>query len=199
MAHTSLALYELFSNRHDDAIRRLHRAIALDPNSSFARGNLGVAYSFGGEPDRSLAALEEAMRLSPRDFLMVIWHTASAWSQLHAEMPLSRRRGQSGAPLSGPDASVASGFLGLVGRSSAWLAGAGLRRRPRCRHRLSIFRRRQRAIAGARGGPSTARTSGDCGHRSPSITRTPTLGQTQPSLQRALNLLVRLGSGLGAN
>ena len=84
-AHTSLALYELFSNRHDDAIRRLHRAIALDPNSSFARGNLGVAYSFGGEPDRSLAALEEAKRLSPRDFLMVIWHTASAWSHLHAE------------------------------------------------------------------------------------------------------------------
>jgi adenylate cyclase len=84
-AHTSLALYELFSNRHDDAIRRLHRAIALDPNSSFARGNLGVAYNFGGAPDRSLAAVEEAMRLSPRDFLMVIWHTCSAWSHLHAE------------------------------------------------------------------------------------------------------------------
>ena len=84
-AHTSLAVYELFSNRHDDAIRRLNRAIALDPNSSFARGCLGVAYSFGGEPDRSLAALEEAKRLSPRDFLMVIWHTASAWSHLHAE------------------------------------------------------------------------------------------------------------------
>ena len=41
--------------------------------------------SFGGEPDRSLSALEEAMRLSPRDFLMVVWHTASAWSHLHAE------------------------------------------------------------------------------------------------------------------
>jgi tetratricopeptide (TPR) repeat protein len=81
----SMALHELFSNRHDDAIGRLHRAIALDPNSSFARGNLGVAYSFGGESDRSLAALEEAMRLSPRDFPMVIWHTASAWSHLHAE------------------------------------------------------------------------------------------------------------------
>jgi adenylate cyclase len=85
MAHTSLAVHELFSNRHDDAIRRLHRAIALDPNSSFARGYLGAAYSFGGEPDRSLEALEEAMRLSPRDFLMVIWHTCSAWSHLHAE------------------------------------------------------------------------------------------------------------------
>jgi adenylate cyclase len=85
MAHTSLAVYELFSNQHDDAIQRLHRAIALDPNSSFARGYLGVAYHFGGEPDRALSALEEAMRLSPRDFLTVIWHTASAWSHLHTE------------------------------------------------------------------------------------------------------------------
>jgi hypothetical protein len=25
------------------------------------------------------------MRLSPRDFLTVVWHTGSAWSQLHAE------------------------------------------------------------------------------------------------------------------
>jgi TolB-like protein len=84
-AQTSLALYELFSNRHDDAIRRLKRAIALDPNSSFARGNLGVAYSFGGQPDDSIVALEETKRLSPRDYLMVIWHTAGAWSHLHAE------------------------------------------------------------------------------------------------------------------
>jgi tetratricopeptide (TPR) repeat protein len=63
----------------------MHRAIALDPNSSFARGYLGTAYSFGGEPDPSLSALDEAIRLSPRDFLTVVWHTASAWSQLHAE------------------------------------------------------------------------------------------------------------------
>src|SRR5262249_55415930 len=53
-AQTSLAVYELFSDQHDDAIRRLSRAIELDPNSSFARGYLGTAYSFGGEPDRSL-------------------------------------------------------------------------------------------------------------------------------------------------
>ncbi len=84
-AQTSLGLYELFTNRHDEAIKRLQRAIELDPNSSFARGYLGIAYSFGGEPDRSHAALEEARRLSPRDFLMVIWHIGGAWSHLHAE------------------------------------------------------------------------------------------------------------------
>src|SRR5262249_26515417 len=70
---------------HDDAIKRLKRAIELDPNSSFARGYLGVALSFGGEPDSSIAAVEEAIRLSPRDYLMVIWYTVSAWSHLHAE------------------------------------------------------------------------------------------------------------------
>jgi adenylate cyclase len=84
-AQTALAVYELFSDQHDDAIRRLSRAIELDPNSSFARGYLGTAHSFGGDPDRSLAAVQDAMRLSPRDCLMVIWHTVSAWSHLHAE------------------------------------------------------------------------------------------------------------------
>ena len=85
MAQTALGLYELFSNQHDDAIKRINRAIELDTNSSFARGNLGVAYNFGGEPDRAIVALQEAMRLSPRDYLMVVWHTCYAWSHLHAE------------------------------------------------------------------------------------------------------------------
>ena len=85
IAHTVVGIYELFANRHDNAIKRLKRAIELDPNSSFARGNLGVALSFGGEPESSIQALGEAIRLSPRDYLMVIWYTASAWSHLHAE------------------------------------------------------------------------------------------------------------------
>jgi TolB-like protein/Flp pilus assembly protein TadD len=83
-AHTSLGLHELFSDRNDDAIRRLQRATELDPNSSFARGNLGVAYAFSGASDPAIQALQEAMRLSPRDFLMVIWYTASAWAHLSA-------------------------------------------------------------------------------------------------------------------
>jgi adenylate cyclase len=85
ISHTVLGIYELFTNRHDDAIERLKRAIEFDPNSSFARGYLGVVLSFGGDPDGSIAALEEAIRLSPRDYLMVIWYTAGAWSHLEAE------------------------------------------------------------------------------------------------------------------
>ena len=48
MAHTALAIFDLFSGRHDEARRRLHRALDLDPNSMFARGYLGMSYAFGG-------------------------------------------------------------------------------------------------------------------------------------------------------
>jgi adenylate cyclase len=83
-AHTSLSIHELFLGQHDNAIRRLLRAIDLDPNSSFARGYLGTAYAFCGECDPAIQNLQEAMRLSPRDFLMVVWFTVSAWAYLSA-------------------------------------------------------------------------------------------------------------------
>jgi adenylate cyclase len=83
-AHTSLSVHELFLGQHDNAIRRLLRAIDLDPNSSFARGYLGTAYAFGGECDPAIQNVQEAMRLSPRDFLMVVWFTVSAWAYLSA-------------------------------------------------------------------------------------------------------------------
>jgi tetratricopeptide (TPR) repeat protein len=84
-AHTMAAIDELFSGRHDDAIRRLRRAIELDPNSSFARGFLGAACAFGGEADLAIQQAQEAIRLSPRDYLVVIWHVTAAWAHLSAE------------------------------------------------------------------------------------------------------------------
>jgi tetratricopeptide (TPR) repeat protein len=84
-AHVTAAIDELFSGRHDDAIRRLRRAIELDPNSSFAYGVLGAAYAFGGEADLAIQQAQTAMRLSPRDFLNVLSHTTGAWAHLSAE------------------------------------------------------------------------------------------------------------------
>ena len=84
-AQTMVAGHELFSGRHDDAIRRLRRAIELDPNSSFARGWLGAAYTFGGESDLAIQHAQEAIRLSPRDYLNVIWHMTITWAHLNAE------------------------------------------------------------------------------------------------------------------
>jgi adenylate cyclase len=84
-AHTSLAIHDLFSWRHDDAMRRLRRAIELNPNSSFAHGYIGVVNAFGGEHALAIETVQEAIRLSPRDLLMVIWRVAEGWAHLGAE------------------------------------------------------------------------------------------------------------------
>jgi tetratricopeptide (TPR) repeat protein len=83
-AHTALAIHDLFSGRHDEAIRRLETATALNPNSSYARGYIGTTHAFAGEGDEAIDNLQAAMRLSPRDPLTVVWHTASAWAYLNA-------------------------------------------------------------------------------------------------------------------
>lgn len=81
-AHTVLAIYELFSSRHDDAIQRLKRAKDIDPNLSFACGYLGTAYAFSGDWDNAQPNLDEAIRLSPRDPLSVIWRICLGWAAL---------------------------------------------------------------------------------------------------------------------
>jgi TolB-like protein/Flp pilus assembly protein TadD len=82
MAHTALAIFELFSGRHEEARRCLRRALNLNPNSKFARGYLGVSYAFGGGYETALPHLEEAIRLSPRGLLVVIWHLCKGWAAL---------------------------------------------------------------------------------------------------------------------
>ena len=81
-AHTALAIYDLFSGRHEEARRRLLRGLDLDPNSVFARGYLGVSYAFGGDYDAAVPHLDEAIRLSPRDPLLVIWVLCKGWAAL---------------------------------------------------------------------------------------------------------------------
>src|SRR5262245_29178166 len=84
-AHAMAGIDELFSGRHDDAKRRLRRAIELDLNSSIAHGMLGAAYTFSGEADLAIQQAKEAIRLSPRDYLNVIWKITIAWAHLSAE------------------------------------------------------------------------------------------------------------------
>jgi adenylate cyclase len=84
MAHTALAIFDLFSGRHEEARRRLRRALDLDPNSMFARGYLGASYAWGDDYDAALTNLEEAMRLSPRGPLVILWHLCKGWAALLA-------------------------------------------------------------------------------------------------------------------
>ena len=83
-AHAALAIFELFSSRHDEAVRRLERAIALNSNLAFARGYLGVAHAFSGEDAAAFRHVDEAIRYSPRDPLLCIWHVTKGWASLAA-------------------------------------------------------------------------------------------------------------------
>ena len=85
LSSPALAIFELFSGRHEEARRRLRRALNLNPNSEFARGYLGVSYAFGGDYEAALKQLDEAIRLSPRGLLVVIWHLCKGWAALLAE------------------------------------------------------------------------------------------------------------------
>jgi adenylate cyclase len=84
-AHAALAICELFSGRHEEARRRLRRALDLDPNSVFARGYLGTSYAFAGDYEPTLQHCDEAIRLSPRDQLLIIWHLCKGWAALLSE------------------------------------------------------------------------------------------------------------------
>src|SRR5207244_5077710 len=84
-AQSALAIYDLFQGRHEEARRRLRRALDLDPNSAFVHGYLGVSYGFAGDYDATLPILDDAIRLSPRDPLLIIWHLCKGWAALNSE------------------------------------------------------------------------------------------------------------------
>ena len=84
-AHTVLAIYEMFSGRHEEARRRLRRATDLDPNCAFAHGYIGVSHAFDGDPDSALPHLDDAIHLSPRDPLLIVWYLCKGWAALSAE------------------------------------------------------------------------------------------------------------------
>ena len=77
----SLICFPVVTRKRD---ARLRRALDLDPNSMFARGYLGGSYAFGGDFDAALSDLDEALRLSPRGLLLIIWHLGKGWAALLA-------------------------------------------------------------------------------------------------------------------
>jgi adenylate cyclase len=85
VAHTAMAIFELFSGRHEEARRRLQRALEINPNSAMAQGYLGIKNAFAGDFDAAVQHVDEAIRLSPRDPLLIIWHLCKGWAALNAE------------------------------------------------------------------------------------------------------------------
>ena len=73
-SHAALAACEGYIGRPADAIARAQLATDLNPNFTWAHGNLGMALTFAGRGDEAVAPFNEALRLSPRDPFNFAWH-----------------------------------------------------------------------------------------------------------------------------
>jgi tetratricopeptide (TPR) repeat protein len=72
-SQSALGVSELFMGRHDSAVARLRNAVELNPNFTWAHGNLGLALACSGKGDEAAGPLDEALRLSPRDQFNSLW------------------------------------------------------------------------------------------------------------------------------
>jgi len=70
--------------RTAEGVRAWERVRELDPNSAGARAGLGIARIYLRQPERALASIDQALRLSPRDPLTYHWlaHRALACALL---------------------------------------------------------------------------------------------------------------------
>jgi TolB-like protein/class 3 adenylate cyclase/Tfp pilus assembly protein PilF len=68
--------------RPDEAVREYQEAIALDHNYVPAVANLGFAKILIGEPQESVPLIEQAIRMSPHDPLLAIWHSRIGLAEL---------------------------------------------------------------------------------------------------------------------
>jgi adenylate cyclase len=67
VAHLAKSWVLMAQNRHEEAIVEAERALALNPSNVDAYMAIGVANLFLCRPDRSIEAIDKAIRLSPRD------------------------------------------------------------------------------------------------------------------------------------
>jgi TolB-like protein/class 3 adenylate cyclase/Flp pilus assembly protein TadD len=73
VAQTALGSTEVFMGQHDSAVARLRDAVELNPNFTWAHGNVGLALTFAGRPEEAAGPFNEAIRLSPRDPFCFLW------------------------------------------------------------------------------------------------------------------------------
>ncbi len=83
--HIALGMVEAFPTRHDEAARRLERAVEISPNDTNANGLLGFSIALAGDARGAVLELEEAMRRSPRDSFLAFWFKSRAVAAFVAE------------------------------------------------------------------------------------------------------------------
>jgi TolB-like protein/class 3 adenylate cyclase len=73
-AHLWLGFVEILTNRASQGIGELERALALNRNLGAAHAWIGLAKITMGRPEETEAHVKEALRLSPADAVVFIWH-----------------------------------------------------------------------------------------------------------------------------
>ena len=73
VAQTALGSTEVFMGQPDSAVARLRDTVELNPNFTWAHGNLGLALAFAGKAEEAAGPFDEAIRLSPRDPFCFLW------------------------------------------------------------------------------------------------------------------------------
>jgi adenylate cyclase len=73
-AHHAKALVLLTQKRFDEAIVEAERSLTLNPSFVNAYSDLCLANSFLGRPQKAVEYADKAMRLSPRDPLLYLFH-----------------------------------------------------------------------------------------------------------------------------
>ena len=71
LAHMYLGFVHIFTNRAAQGIAECEQALALDRNLADAHGLIGLAKFFLGRGEETEAHIQEALRLSPRDTLLI--------------------------------------------------------------------------------------------------------------------------------
>jgi adenylate cyclase len=80
-AHLAMGCVHLFARRMDDSLAEFELALRLNPNFSLAQGYYGLTLSYCGRAQEAVLAASRALRLSPRDPLLAIYHGIAAYAQ----------------------------------------------------------------------------------------------------------------------
>jgi adenylate cyclase len=101
-AHHAKALVLLTQKRFEEAIVEAERCLALSPSFVSAYGDLSIASSYLGRPQKAIEYADKAMRLSPRDPLLYVFQLQKgfALALLHQDEQAIEwlRRAVAGAP-----------------------------------------------------------------------------------------------------
>nr|WP_157330685.1 winged helix-turn-helix domain-containing tetratricopeptide repeat protein [Bradyrhizobium cajani] len=80
-AHAALGTVCFSTRRLADALSEFEQALALNPNFSLAQGYYALALSYAGRSKQAFEAAQRAIRLSPRDPSLAIYHGIAGYAR----------------------------------------------------------------------------------------------------------------------